>query len=845
MNDNMFSKSSFSFTPGANESAEYVQDLIPLVDIACGMYIIKDKGKDRYVKVKQLTATNFSLKNDQEQNNIIATFHDWLKTTPIKKCQMKIITRPEKEIAFVETLKERETACKDPAKKRLMRSNIDFIERQSQFDAADTEYYIIIEYEPDKKEKSEDIEKIAGRLEGIFTQAKEFFSSMGNSFIEHSDEDFFLGEFLYKLLNPSSSTDISFKLRARRILTDVLKVEEEKGIKRGYTDTEYVNLIAPAGMSVKEKDCLIYDKTYATYFYITSSGYPLRVTSAWPAQVFCGMPGVDIDIFFRKRNKDDFLRALRFSRRLTRLKANSRDDDAADREEIDVAYQSQQYMIDALKNPSGPEDAYDIVCMISVQAESYRELKESCEFVKMTARTNSLEINEMKRYRWEGFKASLPFNYIPQKIFKKARRNVTTDGLASMYPFTAYKLCDPKGIFLGTNIVNRTLCTFDPTNTSKYSNANMLVLGGSGSGKTFTMALFAERNVLLDNQVFIISSKKTHEFQRLCTELGGKFIRFGMANNQYINRFDIYPQSSVRKELYEETAEESWLSEKLKSLSTWYELLFRGLSEEELNVLDRATKDAYKKRGITEDNDSIFEGNDPASLRLKKMPVIEDVINALVDIKNNDEEGEVPTRLFTLLYNFINGTYSGFNRHTNVDTDKDFLVFDISAVPERIEPATVQAALDFIWSKVKEDPTKLKTIVIEEGWQYISKGATEAAAKQIQEIFKVVRGYGGSVILATQEIEDMLASEYGRSLISLSSIKILLGVEMGQSQRLQEVFRLQQDKADMLESFRKGACLMLAGKDLVTLQIQASDYEHALITTDRAELEELRKRREG
>ena len=168
--------------------------------------------------------------------------------------------------------------------------------------------------------------------------------------------------------------------------------------------------------------------------------------------------------------------------------------------------------------------------------------------------------------------------------------------------------------------------------------------------------------------------------------------------------------------------------------------------------------------------------------------------------------------------------------------DKDFLVFDISAVPERIEAATVQSALDFIWERVKENPLRHNTIIIEEGWTYLSRGASEAAAKQIQEIFKVIRGYGGSVILATQEIEDILASEYGKSIIACSSIKVLLGVEEGESEAIGRSFRLQPGEAEALESFTKGRALLLAGRDHVFVQFDPTEEDKKRLTTDKREL---------
>ena len=835
MAENLLSDLLQDFSSEKTPEPQSVQDLIPLVDILEGMYIVSARGKTKYVKLVEITAANFSTKEPAAKRSIISSFEAWLKIAP-ERCQIKTLGEPRKTIDFVEKLKEREAAASDERRRTIIREQISHIERQLQTNTAKTRYFMTIEYEPEQRSGQNDasLAQIASYLNGIALQAREFFEDMGNSFVRHEDENVFHAEMLYKWLNRYSSKYESVKARAVRVLGDAEKADEQRGQKREYPDTAYTNILSPMGLSAKSfPDCLIFDKTYTAYYYITGQGYPVQVPSGWLTEIFSGLLGVDIDIFYRKLNKKNFLSMNAKVRRLTRIKGNSRSEEAQDLDDIANTYEAQMYMQRMLGDRTISEEAYYVATVFTVHAFTYAELKERCAALEDLAKISQIEISDMKHFELEGFRATLPFNEIPKKLYKKARRNLITSGLAGFYPFTAYELSDPDGIYVGLNLENRTLCTLDVHNSDKYSNGNITVLGGSGSGKTFTMALLAEREVLLEHQVYIITSKKSHEFRRLCDALDGKFLRYGTAHNQYMNRYDIRPKSNVRSMLFQDE-EESWLLEKLKSLSAWYQLLFRNLTEEEMVVLDRATKDAYYAKGITEDNSSIFIVG-PEKGALKEMPVITDVIAQLEKI-NENERTPVPQRLFTLLCNFTNGTYAGFNEHTNVSLDKDFLVFDISAVPERIEAATVQSALDFIWERVKENPLRHNTIIIEEGWTYLSRGASEAAAKQIQEIFKVIRGYGGSVILATQEIEDILASEYGKSIIACSSIKVLLGVEEGESEAIGRSFRLQPGEAEALESFTKGRALLLAGRDHVFVQFDPTEEDKKRLTTDKREL---------
>ena len=78
-----------------------------------------------------------------------------------------------------------------------------------------------------------------------------------------------------------------------------------------------------------------------------------------------------------------------------------------------------------------------------------------------------------------------------------------TPGAASCYPYASYELCDDTGILLGINKHNNSLVIADLFNSQIYKNANMAILGTSGSGKSFTPAAFALRLWRKNIQVFI------------------------------------------------------------------------------------------------------------------------------------------------------------------------------------------------------------------------------------------------------------------------------------------------------------------------------------------------------
>lgn len=820
-----------AFGGGQEAKVSCIQEMIPIKEIVYGMIVTND---ERYLKIVEVEPTNFPLKESKEQERIISTFANWLKVAPTR-CQLKITTEIRTDNPYVTHLKERKQNVKDKMIQAIYESNINYITEISSRTALMRKHYIIFEYDSPKRNDNKSYEYIAQQLENTVIQAKEYFANMGNIFVSHEDENIFLGELLYNHLNKHTSKKVDFLEHAERIISDIERISKQSETS---IDIEYVNLIAPMGMSTKTSaDCVITDQTYHAYYYIPNDGYPMEVYSGWISSIFANMAGVDIDIYYRKTDKLTFQKMLGQQMKFTQYKAKRRTELHSDFGAIVNAYQSQQYLNDALANDNNHQDPYYAVTILSVHAESYEQLQDLCEKLENKAKTNRLKIVSMNYFQNLGFQATLPFNDIPAKIYYKARRNVLTDDLSGFYPFTEYELNDSNGIFLGINLANKSVCTLDVYNRDKYSNANMIILGGSGAGKTYSLSVIADRQVLLGKQIYVITSEKGHEFRRLCKALNGTYIKFASEKRPNVNIFEIRPESEIKDILYGETGSVSWLIKKTASISGWFQLLFKNLTEEESTLLDRATKEMYARKGITTDNNSIYIDNDPLK-GIKEMPIIEDIIDVLRDI-DKDPMTPVPQRILSILSNFVAGSNAGFNGQTNVDLsdDRRIIVFDLEDIATNIEAATIHLALDFIWGRVKEDPTKQKTIIIEEGWKFLSQGASESSAKLIQEIYKIIRGYGGNAILATQEIGDLIASPYGRSLIECSSLKLLMGVEEGNTAKLlQQHFGLFDNEAKNLESYRKGACLLLAGKDHIPLQIKASPLEHELITTDSKDL---------
>ena len=186
-------------------------------------------------------------------------------------------------------------------------------------------------------------------------------------------------------------------------------------------------------------------------------------------------------------------------------------------------------------------------------------------------------------------------------------------------------------------------------------------------------------------------------------------------------------------------------------------------------------------------------------------------------------------------------------RGINVSLDNKYTVLDISELTGDLLTVGMFVALDFVWDKAKENRTVEKAIYIDECWQLIGASSNRLAAEFVLEIFKIIRGYGGSAICATQDINDFFALEdgkYGKGIINNAKTKIVLNLEEEEARRVQTLLHLSEAEVMEITHFERGNGLISTNNNNVTVEIKCSQLEKELITTDRRELVELLGKRE-
>ena len=520
---------------------------------------------------------------------------------------------------------------------------------------------------------------------------------------------------------------------------------------------------------------------------------------------------------------------------------NDRDDSQTDFEEISGSIQSGMYIKRAITQNN--EDPFYINIFFTITGHTLEEMywrkQQIIDFIK----SRDMQVRDCVYREESAMQMVSPFLSTDKNLYRKSRRNILTNGVASCYPFTAFEMCDDEGILLGVNSQNSSMCIVDPFNSKIYKNANIAILGTSGAGKTFLEQLIALRFRMMGTQCFILAPDKAHEFKRACDAIGGSYIKLSASSKDCINIMAIRPTTSPVKELLDGYSidNDTWLARKAQQLITFFQLLIPDLTNEEEQLLDAAIIKTYYEKGLTDDNSSLYIDPADKSKGLKEMPIIGDLYETCMA-----KESSVPARIPNIISRFVTGSARSFNHQTNVDLDNKYIVFDLEELSGNLLPAGMFIALDYVWDKVKEDRTKKKAIFIDEAWQLIGAGSNVKAAEFVHHIFKVIRGYGGGAILATQDVRDLFSLEdgkYGAAILSCSKTKIVLQLEDDEAEKVRELLKLSKQEIRNIIKYERGQGLICANSNHVQISVIGSEFEKDLITTDREQMEEIMDRK--
>lgn len=564
------------------------------------------------------------------------------------------------------------------------------------------------------------------------------------------------------------------------------------------------DLIAPEAMRVNSRYIQISDYCARTLFVYT---YPRYLHTDWFSPIINMDAVFDIGMFIYPQDSSMVLKNLtKKSAKLSSSIAMERERGMVRNPMLETAYQDVEALRDGLQQ--GTERLFKCGLYITIYGDSLIALDKNTRRIEVILGARLIYTKHAIFQSEQGFNSTLPL--ANDELF--IVNNLNTNPLATNFPFISYELSSNEGILYGINRHNNSLVLFD---RFSLENANTVVFGKSGAGKSYAIKLEILRSLMLGADVLVIDPE--NEYKYLASAVGGAFLEISLTSPYRINPFDL---SLVSRE--ENPGD--ILKEAVINLKGLMRLILGSVSPEEDSLLDEALLQTYASKGISPEVS--WEG--------KEMPTMQDferILQSMVGAEN----------LVRILGKFTRGTYAGvFNEPTNISLDRQFVVFSIRDLEDELRPIGMYVVLNYIWNIVRAE-LKKRILVVDEAWWLMEH---EDSGQFLFSIAKRARKYYLGLTTISQDVNDFLSTRHGQAIVTNSSLQLLLRQSPAAIDLVASVFHLTQEEKYLLLASDVGEGIFFAGNKHVAIKIVASYSEDQIITSDPKQLIEIAKAKE-
>src|SRR3990167_2694481 len=567
---------------------------------------------------------------------------------------------------------------------------------------------------------------------------------------------------------------------------------------------ELEDIVAPSALKIESKSINLGDKIARTFFIIS---YPRFLSDNWFSPIINLDKVFDVSIFIHPI--DTSLTLRQFQKKVAEVQSqiNAREGKGMVRDPmLDTAYQDLEELRDNLVQAQ--QKMFDVSIYITVYADNDLELYKVENEIKSILESKLVYIKPALFQQEDGFKSVMPLGNDILNVHQK----LNSDPLSSVFPFVSFDLTSDTGILYGVNRHNSSLVLFDRFSLTNY---NSVTFATSGAGKSYALKLEILRSLMFGTEVIVLDPEREYEY--LAEATGGRFFNISLSSDHHINPFDLPPP------LPDENPHDILRSHIIELIGL-FRLMLGGLSPEEETVLDLAIQETYALKDITGDSD--FGSQEP--------PLLSDFEMVLAGMDGS-------ASLITRLQKYTSGTWSGFmNQPTNVDINQKFVVFSLRDMEDELKTIAMYIITNFIWGSVRRRMVK-RLLVIDEAWWMMK---SEDTASFLFSMAKRGRKYYLGIATITQDVDDFLRSPYGVPMITNSSMQFLMKQSPTAIDNIQKTFNLTDEEKFLLLESNVGEGIFFVGMKHVAIRILGSYTENQIITSDPAQLLQIKKARE-
>ena len=420
--------------------------------------------------------------------------------------------------------------------------------------------------------------------------------------------------------------------------------------------------------------------------------------------------------------------------------------------------------------------------------ESESAVRENSKIMKNLAAKFMCELKPLQMQQERGLMSCLPFGR--DELFVK--KLLTTEALAVFIPFNEANTLDKGGFYYGTNAINKSIIVL---NRLRGMNYNGLVLGASGSGKSFS----AKREMISaimntnNSEIFIIDPD--NDYTPLADAFGGTVVKIAPGNGVYINPFDLDIDNGGE-------ADYSPLATKIDFVCGMLETMIGSgarLTPTQKSIVDRCVRQIYKPYL---EHLAMLPPDEKTGRRITIDRDACPTMQTLLDTLSEQPQPEAQN-LALVMEPYASGTYDTFAHRTNVDLDTRVVVYNIFNIGENLKDLGLKICLNDVWNKVISNRRKNKWtwFYVDEFHLLLSNASTSSF---IKSIWKRARKFQGVPTGITQNVEDLLQSPDARAILNNTSFVYLLNQAQMDRVMLKELLNLSANDIEYISDVESG-----------------------------------------
>lgn len=592
---------------------------------------------------------------------------------------------------------------------------------------------------------------------------------------------------------------------------------------------DYTDYVKPDKVRFNSTSCTC-DDVYS--FTCAISDFPLGVTNAWGAGLF-NIDNTKVVLTIKPVEKSKAVK--RIDRAVVELETRRGSGKISEAISQETHVQTMANLAQTIQNEN--ELLFD--CTITVTGFNNTNEKNSAfrKEVRRRIMSDGFKVNYLRGRQFDGFAAATVSKKTALRNFE---RGINSESLAAVFPFVFTSIIEPDGFTIGYDYYPVILDIWKRDNR-QYINSNAMVLGKSGSGKSFFTKTLLSLIYSENSRIYILDPE--NEYLTLCRNVGGRFIDVGNATEGRINPLHIY---QILTDDGAPAEPEVVFAAHLQFLESFFRITLAGITADSLEELNNILAKVYEARGITEHTDC-------AAFKPEDYPTFDDLMRTVeseLDAETLPSRKANLERVRTYVAKFATGgRFSNlWNGASTLTSDERMVVFNFQSLFGAKNNTVANAQMLVIMRYLDQQIINIRElnrsgrdqihpfVAIDEGYNFIDP-EQPVALDFVFLWYKRIRKYNGSIMFLTQNLSDILGNaavvQKTTAIVNNTQYSFIFSLAPADITILTDLYRsaggINETESNQIANAGNGECFAIcSARERTSFKVVASDVVYTL-----------------